>query len=523
MPYSGPPYSGAPYSGSSGGEPISVGPVLSEEVVPGPESYLEGYNMIRPAIVVSRELVPGPQSAPSQQVLSPITPYSIPSLEQIPGPWLSPAVPEDPVESRLFLSRKLHIDGMPLAAQVQCQPVRNDVGTGSFVIVGDDVPELGDVIGFNIGPRRVFSGRVTGLSHTEVAQGDESAVGTSVDVEGRLSEWNQGIIMPDHGARDPSKDLRNPAQDERSFDWAMNGIGTYAGFAPPQTIKYGRSVGYDMTDAARTWRFALPDVWPDPTAKWMWVTSPNAASHPKGWCYFRVATPSRRTQNKIQFWACAYDYAEVWVDGVLILTCNQPGVAQSIELDATAFASHLVAIRAYNESGPAGVLFSMLPVGYAYAEDGSMVPESFYSGGTSRGGLYGPPIMNSRSNWRTQAYPVRPFRMTPGAALIHLKYEALWRGVENIPEWEFTFNARYDSAGRTWPVGTEPPLILAQVGMTYLDFLKSLTEDTLDFVADPYRRRLSCFVKDYGKNGLGDYPFDEGTTLESRVREENYA
>lgn len=486
----------------SDGDPISVAPVQSEELVPGPASDMEAFYAIKPWAVISEEEVPGPQPPFDQQVLGPIAPYSVPSAETIPGPWVEPAEPEDPTIASLFRRRALHVDGYPLAAEVQCQPVQNDVGTGSFVVYGDDKPELDEVVGFNIGSRRIFSGRVVGYSDVELSSGDEADMARSVDVEGRLSEWRRAVIMPDFGARN-AKYLRRPTQDDRAFDWTMNGIGTYAGYVPPYSIRYGRSIGYDVTEAARTFRFPLPDVWPDPTAKWMWVSSPNKPRQPRGWCYFRVPTPSRRAKDKIQFWACAHDYAEVWVDGVLILVCDTPGVAKMIELDATAHASHLVAIRAYTRAGgPAGVLFSMLPVNGL--------------------GLYDPPIMNSRSNWYTQAYPSRPFRMTPGAVLIHLKYEALWRGVENIPDWEYTFDARYDSAGRPWPMRDEPQLIMAAVGMTYLDFLMSLTEDRLDFVADPYRRKLSCFVKDYGKNGLGAPPFVAGSTMTSKTLEERY-
>ena len=222
----------------------------------------------------------------------------------------------------------------------------------------------------------------------------------------------------------------------------------------------------------------------------MWVADPNQPQ-PRGWCQFRVPTAKHR--GKVQLWACAHDYAEVWVDGVLLLTCDTPGVAQSVTIDSR-YDWHLLTVRAYNAGGRAGVLLSLLPV--------------------LASGLYGEPIMSSRSNWKAVPYSKRSFVSTPGQVLYRLRYEARKRGVwpaTGTGAWQFEFGNLADSAGRPW----QRDVVTLDVGMTYLDVLRRLADNHVDFAAAPAGRRLRMWRKDRGTGRSVTLPWTEAVDLSS--------
>ncbi len=483
---------------------LTPGTLLSGEDVPGPASDLEAAFLLRPQTVLSAEEVPGPKPLPDPLLQTSISPMPVKYVEQVPGPWIEPSPPPESIADKYAFT----VTGYPNSQGIQCQPQMNSDGSGSFTTV-DDPPDLEEIVGFNIGGRRVFTGRVVGRTKRVYAEGEEADQTTDVECLGLISEWDQAIILPDFGARDVGQ-LRRPAQDIRFFDWTMNGIGTKGSDTIEPTVQLGRSVSIDVVQSAIDEHFPLPDQWPDPTARWMWVTDPSKTQQPRGWCYFRVPTPSiRMSTTRIQFWAVAYDYAEIWIDGVPLLECKKPGVAERIELPTTAFASHLVTIRAHNGGGKAGVLFTMIPVD----EDTGLYREAEHAHTNVS-------IMNSRSNWRTLAYPSQSLRLTPGVILQHLRREARWRRVKYIPDWRFTFNHYFDSAGVPWP--TDKPPISVTVGSTYLDFLRQLAEDRIDFAVAPAGRVLHAWNKGTGHQDSVDQPWTAGVDLRSRTQELRY-
>lgn len=494
--------------GSSSSNLIYPAPAATAEVVPGPASDGEGDLLIKPQHVLSEEIVLGPDPLPDILIdNTPIAPAPVEYVEQVPGPWIAPEDP--PADLSILTTRAFTVKNYPNSAGVSCNPQVNAEGSGSFTVEGT-APDLEEIIGFNIGGRRIFTGRVNSLTERTYAQGEEAEQLTDVEVLGLLAEWDQVVVLPDFGARDPSI-LRRPAQDTRYFDWTMNGIGTTGTTAIRPGIKLGNSTSINTTESALADHFPLPDRWPDPHARWMWVADPNRIQQPRGWCYFRVPTPSKRLDTeRIQFWACAYDYAEVWVDGVALLECTQPGVAQMVELPTTAFASHLVTIRAHNGGGKAGVLFSMMPVnpdtGLYYEPE---TPEHTAS------------IMNSRSNWKMLPYPSQSLRLTPGVILQHLRREATWRGAAFVPGWRFTFNHLFDSAGEPWT--PDLAAFSTQVGSTYLDVLKQLSEDRIDFAPANAGRVLHAWNKGTGHDGAADKTWTPGEDLMSRTTETRFS
>lgn len=427
----------------------------------------------------------------------PISPYAVPSGEQVPGPWVVDPVPTDPETPTIpagptVVAAGITVVGYPNATSIQASPAMNAPGAGSFTTVPPG-PAIGEVVGVNVSGRRVFTGVADRITTPTTASNEEAGELVQVELDGMLAEWGEVVVLPDFGASDTER-LGPPTQDSRVFDWTMNGLGNESfGEAGVSIIP---SVSLDATQAALEGLFELPDVWPDPYARWMWVTNPRLSQR-RGWCHFRV--PTRRFVGTMQLWVAAHDYAEVWMDGVPLLTCDEPGVAQSVTIDSR-YDFHLLTIKAYNAGGRAGVLASLLPV----ADDG----------------LFGEPTMNSRSNWKALAYPTRTFISTPGQVLYRLRWEAARRGIWPLTgpgSWQFDFGDLTDSAGRPW--NRQDPITL-DVGMTYLDVLARLSEDRIDFAASPAQRRLRAWAKDAGTGTTRAAPWTAGTDLLSSATKE---
>lgn len=481
-PYSDPPFSGDEDEGAGGA--LTPGPILSRLSIPGPLGFGTANPPLTPGPALSKLTIPGPRSIPVVGSQPPLTPGPVTSRVIVPGPFLPPTTDDDPpplgMPERPFL---LAVEGQPYARSILPSPVLNGPGGGTYEVPRAYRPAVGDGAAFAIRGRRVQVGVVTSVDDTSIDQAHEVGEVARVTVEGWLSDWGRCVVLPDFGAQDVSR-LGRPIQDTRFFDWTMNGgQGDLSNRLSPS---YSADGAYGTTFEL----FDLPDTWPDPNARWMWV-APPVNNAPVGWCHFRV--PFYVGTAKNQLWTCASDFAEVWLDGVEMLTCDQPGVAQRLAIDLTP-GFHLLTIRAYSTGRRAGVLCSLLPVN----EDG----------------LYGTPWMNSRSGWKCLAYPTQSLRLNPGAIVKRLHEEARRRGVTIVSDWVLEFDEHRDSAGRPWP--TNAPVVV-QVGSTYLQVLTQLAEDLVDFAPDPGSRRLRMWVKDRGTGRLLDSPWTEGIDLLSRV------
>lgn len=531
MTYSGFRYSGTRYSGrrvapSPGVDPIVPKPILSPGKVTGPRAFGTASPAIIPAPILSPGRVVGPKAPLDTATARAITPAPILTRAFVPGPWM-PEPADDPREPVMpvgpaLMSRAIRVVGYPNTTAVQVRPQINGVGSASFTIKGS-APALREVIGIDVARRRQLTGRVAAVVRPVVQEGEEAAQLPQVTVEGLLAEFAEAVVLPDFGAQDVSR-LGPPTQDSRQFDWTMNGLGVDSpdGVPRPNIIESVAAAGrYGEPDE----RFPLPDVWPDPYAKWMWVADPARSHQPIGWCYFREPFGIPGTNGRIQVWCCAYDYAEVWLDGVPILTCDQAGVAQRVELEVRDD-FHLLTIRAHNGGGRAGVLCTVLPVlnesapppgsdyrpdGYWYNAQGYVIGRADEEDGEFVPTLaYGEALRRSGGGWKALAYPTRTFRLNPAQVMNRLRLEARRRGVANMDEWQFEFNATYDSAGRPWPPN-DP--IVVQVGSTYLDVLAQLSTALVDYVQAPRGRVLRMYVKDLGTGRTRANPWTTGEDL----------
>ena len=187
----------------------------------------------------------------------------------------------------------------------------------------------------------------------------------------------------------------------------------------------------------------------------------------------------------------AYDYARLWVDGALVGEVTTPGQTARFDVDID-WDFHLVAISAWNDGGPAGVMFSAM---------------------RKSDRRLGIPEMNSRSGWYTLAYPEGRVRATTGRVLRRLIAEAQRRGAP-AGQWRTSFTDTTDSAGRPWP--TNGALVTTRTGQTMWDVLASFAEDRIDFFPSPAGRILHAFVKGTGGDSLA-MPWTAGVDAESLV------
>jgi hypothetical protein len=477
---------------SSSARPIFPATIDTGEEVPGPDGLGTDQHTIFPAAIESGEEVPGPKPRPDPLLRQPIRPQTIGGGELVGGPTilradaLPPTIPAGPAT----ISTAITVPGYPLATAIQAQPKLNDVGAGSFTTVRPG-PAVDEIVGVNVGTQRVFTGLSSRITDVRLAKGEEAEQLISVELDGLLAEWQRVLVLPDFGAQDVGL-LGPPTQDTRVFDWTMNGLGTDDPDDLPEP-KLLRSVALTNAYGTSAEVFPLPDVWPAPYARWMWVRDPRL-DQPRGFCHFRIpfGVP-RDSSRKIQVWCCAYDQADVWLDGVPLLVCDTPGAAQRFELTVTR-TFHNLTIRAYNDKGKAGLLVAIMPVDEA--------------------GLYGRPLRLSGGGWKCLAYPSRTFRLNPGQVLRRLHLEARRRNAAFVPEWKFSFTASHDSAGRPWPANDE---ISVQVGGSMFDVLRQLSESLVDFAAAPGGRLLHMWVKDQGTGTSHPNPWTAGVDLTSRT------
>jgi hypothetical protein len=485
---------------------VEPGAITRVHEVAGPEAPdVVDPSIIHPLAITRVHEVAGPVAPLPPELRTVITPEGIERVHLVRGPFIPAAVPDliptdedingDPAwipVGDTFVPAALTTsatgDGELLGGNFKV-PL-NDAGEGELTTNGAP-PAEGSTVAFYSHGRQQFVGQVLSTTASEVARSEEIGEVATVTVTGHVTEWQQIVVLPDFGSQATHR-LGRPVQDTRYFDWTMNGLGNESFGETAANIIPSKSL--DMIEAVEGNYFPLPDVWPDCFARWMWVTDPRG-SQPRGWCHFRVPTPISPLDEAIvnvQFWMAAFDYAECWVDGVKILTCDQPGVAQHLELPITRH-YHLVAIKAYNAGGKGGVLFSMLPVIDA--------------------NRYDEPVMNSRDGWKSLAYPTRTFISTPGQVLNRLRFEAARRGAANINGWSFTFGNLVDSAGRPWP---RDETITLDVGSSYLDVLRRLAEDRIDFAVEG--RTLHAWVKGAGSGRSLSSPWTPEVDLLSRDR-----
>lgn len=484
--------------------------VVGPRSLVGPSAAFGDVTSARPGTLVGPRSVPGMVAPIPAEMVGPMTPMSLVGPRRVPGPRAlrhrAGPLPNYPViqlastgDGTYYVDARFKVTETSNATDISCDPVINEVGTGRFTMQ-PPAPALDTAVGFEVAGERIFTGIVDDTDEVLAGSGtgEDAEKLVTVSCLGQVSELDRMRVLPDFGAQDIAR-LGPPTQDTRVFDWTMNGLGNELFGEQAATIIPSSSLGVVEADALEL--FDPPDVWCDGDARWMWLGQPGNQA-PAGWYHFRVPTPIRGGIRRCQFWLCSTYYAELWVDGVPLLTCKRKSESQHIELEDIRDDYHLVTIKAYTPGGPSGVLFSMVEVD------------------ETSGMFISPPLMNSRSNWKSirgsnNTTGIRTFISTPGQVMNRLFYEARRRNVDHASEWQMSFGNLIDSAGRAWD---REFAIEVAVGLSYLDVCRQLAESAWDWAEDAGSKTLHAWRKGEGSGRSSPMPFDVAVDAKSAGR-----
>lgn len=401
--------------------------------------------------------LPGPIPVPRSIDHAPIRPGCIEIPVKLINPWVipngmanSPFVDELP---RLFVSGP----GGGYLDTASCDPVINDVGSGSYSYnhygIGVGSPAIGDHVSFSAAGGPVFAGTVDNYVVVTQDENEEEGYITTVSVVGYADKLRKVIVYPMHGGLAGQGKPCAPVEESRVFDWTHvdKAIGGGGG-TPQDPIKEAMKEGKGSK--------ALPDPWPDPTAKWI-----NLGA---GWSYGSIELPWR--SPIVQVWGVAYDYLEVYIDGVKIIECKNAGqpefstVTLWDERAETYGETHWMTYRCYT-SPAGGVMMTVMPPGLA--------------------GTYGTPVVNTGKGGFTFKKGENSRAWSCSDVLARLAAEAGSRGAG--PE-------RTPSLSSSSNIDNDGHAITLQVGMTYLDVLNQLGESLIDWRC-LYGGTVECWPK----------------------------
>lgn len=374
----------------------------------------------------------------------------------------------------------LRVSGQSDLMSASCQPQMNAGGSGSYTVLPSEATSQGDLKVFTSGGSAIWMGVVSEVTEIIADQAEEAGQLVTATCMGAMErDFTDTIVAPDFGAYEPIR-VGAPAQDDRVWGFPMNGL-------LPEDSSFTSSFENSPTFYGTPLEiFPVPPDWPNPHAHYMWDRNPDDKQAPAGWCYFRV--PVGLFPGRYAIFLNAFDYAQLWIDGAIIATADQPGTTVRVEIEVD-WDFHLIAIAAYNEGGKAGVAFSMQPI---------------------KKDRLGPQVMDSRAGWITLGYPAKPMRATIGKVLHRLISEAAARGAP-AGQWSLSFGEKTDSLGQTWDNEVE---ITTKVGQTYWDAFNSAAEDQLDFWASPGSKVVHAVKKGTSVGG-GAIPWTAGVDAES--------
>lgn len=353
----------------------------------------------------------------------------------------------------------------------------SDPGSGGLVVPNDDpimaTVDYGSIMRFSLGGIVRQSATVEKIDRVWVDDSEEAGQVATISGRGLVAEWDRALVYPDLGDTTPLAtglpiQLGPPRQDDRYYNWTASTGVDRTGW--PNAVMTDPRYGHRDSPAQR---FVRPDGWPDSTSEWIWDRS-STASVPVGDVYFGHAFEVHTT-GRYQVWVAADDNYELWLDGIKILSRDgaYAGAAEHIEIDMDAGNPfHLLAARATNMYGYAGLQVSVLPV----STTGALGTYTTHTvGGVGNG-------------WHVIGYPARPPGQTVGRA-IRLEYlGAQRRGM--LLDWALGFSETVDSAGQPWPYRSD---LTCPVGISMLDMLNRWSQDQIDYSFSPGAKILRAW------------------------------
>lgn len=242
------------------------------------------------------------------------------------------------IQVHVYTANLTFIAHIPRRKGVRFQDAHNDVGSGSMMLHLDDAiftahPTLLDdnnIVVLKKDGAFFFAWVIEAKTRVKVGKGEGGDRWTVVSGRGVLSILGRAVTYPEYA-------LRTDTADQRSFDY-----GSRDG-AWKITAEWGAPLGITQ-DHPSSIRAGYPASWPDPSAQWIWPTSPQFST-PPGFAYFRgsftLATPTR-----IKIWAAGDERLNLQLDGEPVIAVQRGGWITPATYTADLAAGyHLIAAR----------------------------------------------------------------------------------------------------------------------------------------------------------------------------------
>lgn len=343
-----------------------------------------------------------------------------------------------------------------------------DIGSSKIEqrITATLIPETGGMVAYKVQGVAAFAAFFRRQTYVTIASEEDDGQRITHELEGHLSVFGNGVIATPNDVEGAS-----PVIDTIVFAWphdefdqsawtTANSLSTVADAKAGGATEWGTASPYGPWPWSSEWdefnALGADIIGPDDGSVTN-VSNPNA---PNQHHYFRQVI-SVATTGAHRMAVGADNYAEVYVDGILIGTCGDWRHITWLDVDLTP-GFHVVAVHLVNY--PATIAN---PCGYSwalYSEDGTFVEKSRAANTVHVEYQADPPGMSVGTTIRLALKPY----VTNGEA---------WATAITL-----AFDDVYDSNGDPWETLTN---ITAEVGSSILDLIVKLMQSYAVIVMDP--------------------------------------
>lgn len=361
--------------------------------------------------------------------------------------------------------------------------IASDSGSGSFRVALDDLSSYADLdldrklVNFYVRGQLAWTMMLETDTFVQVdPDREDENEGSTVNGRGHLALWEEAIVHPALGTGS------QPAEDDRTFDWTEPGFDDSAWpLAKMITFHLFASVG--LLGLPPSWPIPWSLDYPDQRAWILWGSSGDQFTAPIGDIYLREKDVLIGFSGQVALFMLADNYAEFYVDGVLVMTVNGFAEGRPVELFTITAGFHTFAIKATNLGGPGGVEATLYIPGYP--------PTLLWHTGGDPVDVYGAGFgINVGNKMKVLQYPANPPAMTIGQVILTALAEAQARGI--LTYMDVTFTELTDSSGDPW----EYAAISTKIGTDYFQFLKEIANTYADIAMVPGQTLLQAWNKD---------------------------
>jgi hypothetical protein len=360
----------------------------------------------------------------------------------------------------------------------------NDAGRGSLSLKVDDSVAASCTVGrhirFLLDGDYVYTWRIDRREAVITARDEEYGQVLKLSGRGHVARWDDAVVYPYGGIN------ARPASDVRPFTWASPEVST-TGWSNAVVQRTGASTQVNLP----SWTVWPPRGWPAPvtSSSCSWIYSRAAAGvHPTGYTYYRTSFTIGADQI-LCFFVTGDDRVRLFLDGITLVEWTDQYPTWSLAdthrctVEVTA-GTHELAIQCenYDFTGDPVLGWSLGSPGGVLCAVHTRPDLSTFSSSSL--------VVGSSSSWKCLDYPSVVPAPTPGKIIQTLLTEAQARSA--LTGWSLTCTDTVDSAGNPWDTPYE---FAPRVGDTYLQVLKALAADQIDFYADPGALQLNVYNK----------------------------